>query len=282
MNRKNIVSKLDYFLGEDIGSGDVTSSFTPDKKVIACIKSNSQGVIAGVDEVSRIFRGEKIKCRFHVKDGDRVSKGQVIASVEGRARDILPVERTVLNILSRMSGVATLTRKYVDVVSKVNKRTRIAATRKTVPGFRFFDKKAVVVGGGVTHRMGLYDLILIKDNHLMVFGGDISSAISLAKRKYPKIKLEVEVDTVDGAVVAAKAGADMVLLDNMTPSNVKKTIGELTMHGLRRRVLVEASGGINLSNVRKYAKVGVDWISLGELTRAAVGLDYGMDFMKVL
>lgn len=281
MVKKSVSDDIAYFLKEDVGSGDVTSSFTPDKKVVAVIKSNSSGILAGAEEVTSLLRKQGVKVVFHVKDGSNVSAGSNIATIEGPVRSILPVERTVLNILSRMSGVATLTRTYVGLVYEVSSTVRIAATRKTSPGFRYFDKKAVVVGGGVSHRMGLYDMVLIKDNHLFVFEGDIGAAVAASRKKNRKMKVEVEVSTTEEALTAARSGADMILLDNMTPSTVRETVNSLVAYSLRDKVLLEASGGVRLSNVREYAKTGVDWISLGELTRSPIGLDFSLDFIQI-
>jgi nicotinate-nucleotide pyrophosphorylase (carboxylating) len=271
---------IDFFLREDIGAGDATALLTPNIRVEAAIYSNSQGILAGYSEVSTLLEDRGVKATFNVCDGDTINEGLIVATLKGHARSILSLERTVLNMLSRMSGVATLTRKYVNVVSSINPRVRIAATRKTSPGFRLFDKKAVVVGGGVSHRMGLYDMILIKDNHLFIFGGDIEKAVSTAREKNKKLKIEVEVSEIVDAITAAECGADMILLDNMSPKKVKKTIESLKEKNMRQRVLLEASGGITLSNVREYAKTGVDWISIGELTTSPKGMDFNLEFIK--
>ncbi len=279
MARGSVAEQLLSYLAEDVGSGDLTSSFTPNRRVTAVLRSNSAGILAGSYEAGVLLRKIGVKAVFHMKDGSYFGAESKIATLDGPARKVLSLERTLLNIMSRMSGVATLTRKYVDAVAGY--KVCIAATRKTSPGFRLFDKRAVVVGGGVSHRIGLYDMVLIKDNHLAVFGGDIDSAVAAARKKAKGFKVEVEASSLAEAVSAAKAGADMILLDNMTPSQVRKTVSVLEKAGMREKVLVEASGGIRLGNVKNYARAGVDWISLGELTRSAKGLDFGLDVVKV-
>jgi nicotinate-nucleotide pyrophosphorylase (carboxylating) len=214
-----------------------------------------------------------------IKDGDSVEANTDVIKVHGKARSILKAERTSLNILGRMSGVATETNKLVKEAKKVNQNIRVAATRKTLPGFRIFDKKAVKAGGGDTHRLRLDDAVLIKDNHLKITGS-IASTIKLARKKVSFIKkIEVEASTAEEALEAAEAGADIVLLDNMMPKEVSKVITILSERQLRKRVFLEASGGIRAENIKAYSKTGVDAVSLGTITHSAKNIDFGLEIV---
>ncbi|MFH0861185.1 MAG: carboxylating nicotinate-nucleotide diphosphorylase [Candidatus Altiarchaeota archaeon] len=261
-------------LSEDIGSGDVTSENIPNRRVYAEVISNSSGVLSGVVEVKVLLSMYDIKVAKAMKDGSRVEKGDIVLGLNGNSRKMLMTERTVLNILSRMSGISTLTRKYVDAAKQANPRIRVAATRKTTPGFRYFEKKACVVGGAVSHRTGLFDMALIKDTHMIVFGS-VDRAVSALRRGYVGA-VEVEVSSFEDARDAILGGADIVMLDNLLPNKIKKIVNKLTNEGLTRKVMLEASGGVTLKNIKAYAKSGVDVISVGRITSSAQSLDYSM------
>ena len=277
--RKIIEKKLYEFLKEDLGQGDVTTSILiPDgTRVEAEIIAKESGVIAGIEEAKILLEGLGVKVEAEVKDGQKISSGKTIMKLEGDAKTILAAERTVLNLISRMSGIATQTNKIIRKVRAAGYRTIIACTRKTAPGLEYFDKKAVWLGGGDTHRLHLDDMILIKDNHIVIIG-DIKEAIKIARRKasFSK-KIEVEVSSDNEAVEAAKAGADIVMLDNFTPKDIKKTIEKLQKKKLRKRVLIEASGKINEENILEFASSGVDIISLGSLTHSVKALDISLE-----
>jgi len=212
-----------------------------------------------------------------VKDGDSVCHNTSILLLTGDAKKILLVERTALNIIGRMSGIATQTRKIVDIVSAVNPRCRVAATRKTCPGLRIFDKKAVKIGGGDPHRMNLSDGILIKDNHLALV--PLRNAILAAKKGSAYKKIEIEVETPENALSAAKEGADIIMLDNMSPGQISRTISVLKSEGLRDRVIIELSGGIDKSSLHQYAELDVDVISLGVLTHSVKNFSVNLEII---
>ena len=217
-----------------------------------------------------------------VEDGAEVSSGTVLAEISGKARDILSVERTALNILMRMSGIATLTRKLVKMIREAGLDVRVAATRKTAPGLRFFDKKAVMIGGGDPHRFRLDDAILIKDNHIRIAGG-IKEAIRRARlaTSFSK-KIEVEAQTEEEALEAANLGADIIMLDNMTLDEAERTLKKLQDAGLRNSVLIEISGGISENNLLDYARLKPDVISLGFLTHSVKAVDISLEVTEVI
>jgi len=259
---------LDYllrFIEEDAPFGDITSgSVIPHQVCRAVIRAEQDGILAGITEVSALFEHFGVTATQKKADGNRVRAGEIVLSLEGEARAILLVERTALNIIGRMSGIATQTRKLADTVSVANPRCRIAATRKTAPGLRALDKKAVLLGGGDPHRMSLSDGILIKDNHLAIV--PLTKAIRAAKAASAYRKIEVEVETSRDALAAAKAGADILLLDNMNPGRVRATLAVLKRAGVRDRVTIELSGGIDEESLPGYAVLDVDLISMGALT----------------
>jgi len=280
--RKIIEKKLYEFLREDLGQGDVTTSILiPDgTRVEAEIIAKESGVIAGIEEAKILLEGLGVKVEAKIKDGQKISSGKTIMKLEGDAKTILAAERTVLNLISRMSGIATQTNKIIRKVRDAGYKTIIACTRKTAPGLEYFDKKAVWLGGGDPHRLHLDDMILIKDNHIAIIG-DIKEAIKIARRKasFSK-KIEVEVSSVNEAVEAAKAGADIIMLDNFTPKDIKKTIEKLQKKKLRKRVLIEASGKINEENILEFASAGVDITSLGSLTHSVKALDISLEITE--
>ena len=272
------------FLAEDLGFGDVTTeALIPEEiKARAVILAKQAGVIAGIDEVSAIFRLFNLKIRTFVTDGSKVERPKtIVMEVEEPAKFILMCERVALNILMRMSGIATLTAKFVEKARKVNSKVLVACTRKTTPGFRYFEKKAVMMGGGDTHRFRLDDMVLIKDNHIKIVGS-VGRAVKMAREKVSfSKKVEVEVSSLKDALEACEAGADILMLDNMAPNEVKRVIDELKSRGLRKQVLIEVSGGVNLDNVQTYASTGVDIISVGMLTHSAPALDMSLEVVEI-
>jgi len=271
---------LAKFLEEDIGKGDVTSEIFPDDFVRAKIVCKERAVIAGLYEAGMLFEMVKCKAESLVKEGSFVRPKTAIMNVHGGARSILSAERTVLNVLMRMSGIATETKRFVDEVKKVNPNVKIACTRKTAPGFRVFDKRAFKVGGGETHRMRLDDMVLIKDNHLALVDS-VSKAVRLAKqiRDY-KGKIEVEVRSFKEAVEAINAGADIIMLDNLTAMQVRSIVKALSRKGLRDRVTIEVSGGITHKNVRQYAIADIDLISIGSITHSVKSIDMSLEITE--
>jgi nicotinate-nucleotide pyrophosphorylase (carboxylating) len=268
-------------LEEDKSIMDVTSAFTPKRKVKAEIVFKEAGYVSGIAELLVLYRMVGVSCRPLKKDGDFVRKGEVVLSLSGDSRNILEVERTSLNVLSRMSGITTLARKYVEALKSVGSKAKVSATRKTTPLFRYFEKKAVCVGGGVPHRMNLADMVLIKDNHLRVFGG-VKKALEAARNEGRKIPIEIEVTTLKDALKAAAYGADVVMLDNMSPQDAGKVLAALAKKKLRDNVNIEVSGGVNLDNIRDYGLLDVDLISVGGLTYSASSINLSLEFTKIL
>lgn len=266
-SKKNLLG----FLAEDIGKKDITSSLLPKKNIIGRIISRETAVLAGVDYARQIFQLKGCKVRILQKDGSKIRPNQTIMQISGDARKILTCERTALNLLTRMSGIATQTNQ---LVKKIPKNTKIYATRKTAPGLRYFDKEAVEIGGGKRHRMRLDEMVMIKDNHIAV-ESSISSLITKAKKKYKKF--EVEVENSSDALLAAKEGATIVMLDNFSPAQIKKTIKILKDQKIRKKVLLEASGGISSKNISRYGQTGVDIISVGSITNSVKGIDMSLE-----
>ena len=268
------------FIEEDSPFGDITSdTVIPDKTCNAVIRAEQEGIIAGIAEASALFTHFGILAKPGKQDGDRVITEDIVLSLSGNAKGILLVERTALNIIGRMSGIATQTGKFADIMSAANTRCRIAATRKTSPGFRALDKKAVQLGGGDPHRMSLSDGILIKDNHLMLVS--LTEAIRAAKAASAYRKIEVEVETPRDALTAAKEGADILLLDNMIPGMVSETLAGLKRAGLRDRVIIELSGGIDERTLPEYAILDVDVISMGALTHTVKNFSVTLEILPV-
>jgi len=272
--RTNIKKELLRFVSEDIQSGDITSVLLPKKKINAKIISREDGILAGVRFAREIFHLKGCHVRIIKKDGTRLKPNQVVLEVSGNARTILSCERTVLNLLSRMSGIATHTNLLVSKIRKINKKTSLYSTRKTAPGFRYFDKEAVQIGGGHKHRMALDDMVMIKDNHLLVCNST-EDIIKSARKRHKHV--EVEVENQRDAILAASSGATIVMFDNFSPVQIKKTITTLQKKKLRNNVKLEASGGINSKNISAYAKTGVDIISVGSITNSVKGLDLSLE-----
>lgn len=266
------------FVIEDAPFGDITSEAVLDR--IGCravIVAGQDGVAAGLEEASRLFSAYGVEVSGEREDGSAIPRGAVLLSLAGPARSILLVERTALNIIGRMSGIATRTRELQDQLDRIRPGCRIAATRKTAPGIRLLDKKAVMLGRGEPHRFNLSDGFLIKDNHLVLV--PVEEAVRRAKA-YTRYKpIEVEAGSPDEAERAARAGAEILLLDNMDPGTIRTTLRNLERGGLLGRLVIEVSGGINEQDVREYALPGVDLISLGCLTHSVRNFDVSLDVL---
>ena len=266
--------QLEIFLAEDIRSGDITSKLLARKKITAIIIARENGIVAGVSYAKEIFSSRGCKVAIHKKDGQAVIPDQKIMTISGDTYQILSCERTALNLMSRMSGIAMQTNQYVKKIRAANPKVGLYSTRKTAPGLRIFDKEAVAIGGGHRHRMSLDQMVMIKDNHIAA-SGSLFDLIKRAKQKHRKI--EVEVECLKDAITAATEGVQIIMLDNMSPSKIRKIIQELKRLHLRDRVKIEASGGINHSNVVQYARSGVDMVSIGRLTSSVIGLDLSLE-----
>jgi nicotinate-nucleotide pyrophosphorylase (carboxylating) len=266
-------------LAEDIGSGDATTlaSVPANATANAVMRAREPLVVAGLDFAKAGFRelSAKIKIKVTSRDGRRVKAGATMMKISGPTRAILSAERVALNFVQRLSGVATATAKFLTAIKGSD--AQILDTRKTTPGWRRFEKYAVACGGGKNHRLGLFDMILIKDNHLAALRNErpnaIAAAVARAREKYPKLKIEVEADTLEQVRQAIDAGAEMILFDNMTTAHLRQAVKIV-----KRRVKTEASGGVNLKTVRAIAATGVDFISVGALTHSARAVDIGLDF----
>jgi nicotinate-nucleotide pyrophosphorylase (carboxylating) len=269
-------------LAEDVGSGDVTTLATvPETALaIAVMRAREPLVPAGLAFAETAFHelSPTIKITRHAGDGQPVKAGQSLLRVEGTARAILSAERVALNFVQRLSGVATLTAQFVAAIQGT--RARILDTRKTTPGWRRFEKYAVTCGAGQNHRIGLYDMVLIKDNHLAALRNELPDAITVAvqraRAQYPDLKIEVEADTLEQVAQAAAAGADFILLDNMNLEQLRAAVKQVAGRGQ-----TEASGGVNLGTVRAIAETGVDLISVGALTHSARAVDIALDFEEL-
>jgi len=267
----NPKKQLSQFLAEDIGKGDITSALLTKKKISAKIISREKGIIAGSKYAKEIFKLKGCEVKILIKDGSKIKPNQIIMKITGNASKILTCERTALNIITRMSGIATQTNQ---LVKKIPNKTKLYATRKTAPGLRYFDKEAVETGGGKKHRLRLDEMVMIKDNHIAV-EKSLLSLIKKTKKKYKRF--EVEVENTQDAVLAAQEGATIIMLDNFSPIQIIKTIKILKNKKLRKKVLLEASGGINSKNISKYGKTGVDIISIGSITNSVKGIDVSLE-----
>lgn len=281
MPRKVLEDKLTQLIAEDVGQGDVTAAaivpqgLTAKAKIIA----KSAGVVAGIEEATVLAETLGLKVIPNIADGQEVKSGQKLMQLSGDARTILTGERTILNLLSRMSGIATTTKRLTEKLKKEGVKARVAATRKTALGFLYFDKKAVMIGGGDTHRLNLDDMILIKDNHL-VLAGSLENALKRAKENasFSK-KIEVEITQPNDAVKVAQLGADIIMFDNFNPKQVKDAVKSLKKEGFFGKVLLEVSGGINEENLLDYATAEVDLISMGALTHSVKALDISLEII---
>lgn len=268
-------------LEEDEGYGDITTNSIISKDSLSkgIILSKDEGVLAGVDIALNIFSYYDIEVLKHLNDGDIIKNGDVLFEFMGNSRDILLVERTVLNLLMRMSGVATKTNNIVCSVRSVNSKVRIAGTRKTSPALQKFDKQAIIIGGGDPHRNALDDMVLIKDNHIKIVGSPVEAFKRAKSNVSFSKKIEIEVETLEDALKLSDLGADIIMLDNMSVLEVSKTLNALESKNLRDNVLIEVSGGITEENIVDYAKLDVDIISLGALTHSTSSLDFSLDIV---
>lgn len=280
LSQQEIRTAVRAALAEDLGPGDATS--------LACIPLLSRSlarmvarepmVVAGLEFAVLAFRELDPNARLTVSlpDGAPALPGQTLLEVEGSTRAVLSAERVALNFVQRLSGVATVTRQFVERVDGTG--VKVLDTRKTTPGWRRFEKYAVTCGGGTNHREGLHDLILIKDNHLAALAGESPNAVAAAVRRgretFPQLRVEVEADTLEQAVQAAEAGAEIILLDNMTPAQLREAVTRIA-----GRSKTEASGGVRLDTIREIAGTGVDFVSVGALTHSARSVDIGLDFI---
>jgi len=279
----SVEERLREFLKDDIGWGDITSEalIADGQMAKGRLYFREDGVAAGLEEVATIFRILGCEVNAIERDGSSVSRDQTLMEIKGPAKALLAGERTALNVLGRMAGIATTVSKIASQVSKVNPSTKIAATRKTLPGFGELDKKAVALGGGDTHRFRLDDCVLIKDNHLALLPS-ITEAVRAARSavSFTK-KIEIEIESLEGAIEAAEAGADIIMFDNMPPGEIERCLARLSELGLREGRVYEASGGITPENVGEYAASGVDVISMGSLTHSVRALDVKLEIEMV-
>ena len=281
--RRILENKLRTMLSEDIGQGDITTALiVPAEAIVeAEVISKESGIAAGVEEAKVLLESLNIKAEPSVTDGAKIRSRQVLMKISGDARTILSVERTLLNILSRMSGIATTTRNLTRKLQDSNVKARVACTRKTAPGLLYFDKKAVQVGGGDTHRLHLDDMILIKDNHIAV-AGSLKEAVKRAKEGASlSKKIEVEVTNIEDVLTVAEADVDIIMLDNFSPKQIEKAVSLLKKKKLYGKALLEASGGITAENIMSFSSTGVDIVSLGEITQNARTLDISLEITKV-
>ncbi|MFX1493351.1 MAG: carboxylating nicotinate-nucleotide diphosphorylase [Promethearchaeota archaeon] len=268
-NRLIIERKIREFIEEDCTFIDVSSDFIPDSSTVnAKIIAKSNGFISGLEELGILFEILKVDINFKKKNGEKIENGDIILELKGNTKNILIGERVGLNLISHMSAITTTTREYVNLVKASGKHVKIAATRKTIPGLRIFEKKAVLLGGGETHRFSLDDMILLKDTHLKYYSGDVKKLLVdvKAKASFSK-KVEIEIENIDDVLIAAKNGADIIMLDNMSPDQVEDAITILRNHKLRNNVIIEVSGGINKENIVDYIIAEPDIISIGNLTQ---------------
>lgn len=275
----DIRNMLAGFLHEDVGSGDITSEsvipdYTQAHAYIIC-KSPGPAIACGLNEAAIIFDLCGCSTETLVREGSTIRRGMRVMRISGSARGVLKAERTALNLLMRMSGIATETRSFV----KAAKGIKILATRKTAPGLRYFDKKAVVAGGGGTHRLRLDDMVLIKDNHIVLVGGTEASIMRAREKLGQSINIECEATNQKEAIAAVVAGANIVMLDNFTPAQAKHTTNALARMGLRKKARIEISGGVNARNVRGYAIARPDFISLGYITHSPRAVDFSLEII---
>jgi nicotinate-nucleotide pyrophosphorylase (carboxylating) len=267
---------IEAALREDIRSGDITSTIVPPQvSGVALMNFREDGVVAGIALARLAFQllDENAQIKVLCEDGTSVTKGTTVMRIDGRGASILTAERVALNFVQRLSGIATLTQQFVQAIASTS--AQIADTRKTTPGLRLLEKYAVRCGGGSNHRFALDDMVLIKDNHIALCGG-IAAAVERARQNIGhSTKIEVECDTLQQVDEAIAAGADIILLDNMTPQQMQDAVQKI--HEAKQKILAEASGGINLQTVRAAAESGVDIISVGALTHSARALDIGLD-----
>ncbi len=276
----NVQALIKLALDEDFGEGDVTSNyFVPEAlQASALMRARTRGVLSGVTVAEQVFRAvdPSLKVEVYLHDGDEVSPGAVVMMIEGKARSILGAERTALNFIQRLSGVASMTRTYVKAIAHTD--CKLLDTRKTTPGYRLLEKAAVVHGGGKNHRLGLYDRAMVKDNHLMTDGDTthLQNCINRLKDDKPGVEVELEADNLEqvGAFLKLR-GVDYILLDNMSNDEMRQAVA---MRGKSAKPYFEASGGLTLATAPAAAETGVDFMSFGCLTHSVPSLDLGLDF----
>ncbi len=270
---------IELALSEDVGDGDVTAlaTLSEESKATVSMIARDPMRLSGITVAAEVFRrvDESLAISVHRKDSDDLDAGDSIMTIEGSARSILTAERTALNFIQRLSGIATKATHYTEAIQGTG--AKVLDTRKTTPGWRLLEKYAAACGGVTNHRIGLFDLILIKDNHLAALAKEsdspVKEAVSRSRNAYPDLRVEVEADTLDQAFEAADAGADIILLDNMPPDLLRKAV-----EGIAGRSKTEASGGITLSTIRAAAEAGVDYVSVGAITHSATAVDIALDF----
>ena len=273
------LSRLLAFVEEDVPFGDITSeSVLASQTCIADIIAKEDLILAGLSEMVRLFTHYGVETISESLDGNSVRAGSTVLTLSGNVHAILMVERTALNLAGRMSGIATRTRQIQNIVSAINPSCRIAATRKTAPGLRLLDKKAAMIGGADPHRYSLSDAILIKDTHRALVS--LTDAIQRARKIGIYHRIEAEAESAEEAVEAARAGADIILLDNMTPGQIQKTMQVLKDQGLRDSIQIELSGGITPDTIHQYAALGAERISLGMLTHTVRNADLSLEIQK--
>jgi len=272
---------IDVALREDIGAGDVTTDSFVSRNVQATaqIIARERAIVAGTETAAEVFRriDRDLSVKVNRNDGSEVNAGDDVLEISGRGRSILKAERVALNFLQRLSGIATITRKFVDAAD--NERVKILDTRKTTPGLRALEKAAVVAGGGMNHRFGLFDMAMIKDNHLLAGAGfdAFAKAVGKFREEHPGVRIEVEADTLEQVHTFLEIdGIDVILLDNMKPAQIREAIALG-----KGRVKFEASGGVTLKNIRQIAATGVDYISIGALTHSPRAIDFSLEITHV-
>lgn len=271
------VDVIDIALREDIGSGDVTtdSFVSKDAQAVARIVARERAIVAGTETTAEVFRrvDRDLQIKVTRNNGSEINAGDDVMQINGHARSIIKAERVALNFLQRLSGIATTTRKFVDAAA--NAHVKILDTRKTTPGLRALEKAAVVAGGGANHRFGLFDMVMIKDNHLVTGAGfdAFAKAIRRCRQEHPKVQIEVEADTLDQVHTFLEInGIDVILLDNMKPAQIREAVALG-----KGKVKFEASGGVTLKNIRQVAATGVDYISIGALTHSPRAIDFSLE-----
>lgn len=270
MNKLKAKELLKSFLIEDINTGDLSAElvFDDEQTGSGVFLAKDDGIVCGTDIISLTYEvfGDEVAVELYKKDGDQIKKGEKIAKVDGKVRTLLTCERVILNLLQRMSGIATCTKKAVGLLD--DDTIRICDTRKTIPGIRLFEKYAVTCGGGFNHRIGLYDGVMLKDNHI-AFAGGITQAVDLVRSKIGHmVKIEVETESKEQVIEAVSAGADVIMFDNRTPSEIKELTTIVPKH-----IITEASGGISFKNIADFKGCGVNYISMGSITHSAMPLD---------
>lgn len=279
----NIPAQIKLALKEDIGTGDVTADLIPEDAIsVATVICRDDAILSGTAWFDEVFKqtDDEVDVIWNYKDGDSVSAGATLCNLSGKSRALLSGERAALNFVQTLSATATLTHQYVDAISalETETNTKILDTRKTLPNLRDAQKYAVLCGGGQNHRIGLYDMILIKENHIMA-AGSISEAVKQAKELHPTIKIEVETENMDEFLEATQAGADIIMLDNFDLDEMREAVEQNKRKG--SNIKLEASGGVDLDTVQDIAATGVDFISVGQITKDIYAVDLSMRFELV-